>query len=197
MGDPAENRATYADLEALPPHQVGEIIQGTRHALPRRAGRHTRAAGRLYLAIGGPFDAGSGGGARRRRGAPRARTGFTSWRAARLQVLPESGRFTVPPDWVCEVLSPSTAGHDKVRNMPVYAREGVQHVWLVDPSERTLEVFALGADVRVRPTPLCPRVYWSGIFSAGRRCCMAARARERGMTHSVARARRQVEAERQ
>ncbi len=51
--------------------------------------------------------------------------------------VPESGRFTVAPDWICEVLSPSTAGHDKVRKMPVYAHEGVQ-----------FQVFALGTDRR-------------------------------------------------
>jgi Uma2 family endonuclease len=43
---------------------------------------------------------------------------------------------------VCEVLSPSTQSHDRVKKMGVYAREGVGHVWLVDPSAQTLEVYA-------------------------------------------------------
>ncbi len=44
------------------------------------------------------------------------------------------------PDWVCEVLSPSTAGLDRTRKLDAYGREGVAHVWLVDPLARTLEV---------------------------------------------------------
>ena len=47
------------------------------------------------------------------------------------------------PDWVCEVVSPSTGRIDRVRKMPIYAREQVQHLWLVDPLQRTLEVYRL------------------------------------------------------
>ncbi len=53
--------------------------------------------------------------------------------------------ITLAPDWVCEVISPSTGRLDRTRKMPVYAREGVQHLWLVDPPARTLEVFRLDA----------------------------------------------------
>lgn len=45
------------------------------------------------------------------------------------------------PNWVCEVLSPSTGAIDRARKMRIYAREGVDHVWLVNPVERTLEVY--------------------------------------------------------
>jgi Uma2 family endonuclease len=47
------------------------------------------------------------------------------------------------PDWTCEILSPSTARDDRVVKMPIYAREGVAHIWLVDPDLRTLETYAL------------------------------------------------------
>lgn len=54
---------------------------------------------------------------------------------------------TIPPDWVCEVISPSTARADRVLKMPVYARAGVPHLWIVDPGLRTVEVYGLrGAD---------------------------------------------------
>ena len=49
------------------------------------------------------------------------------------------------PDWVCEVVSPRTGRSDRVLKMPVYAREQVGHLWLVDPSLRTLEVYRLEA----------------------------------------------------
>jgi Uma2 family endonuclease len=51
--------------------------------------------------------------------------------------------FSLAPDWVCEVLSPSTAGIDRVRKKHIYAREGVEYVWFVDPVGRTLEAFQL------------------------------------------------------
>jgi Uma2 family endonuclease len=49
--------------------------------------------------------------------------------------------FELPPDWICEVLSPSTGTLDRVRKMPVYALHGVAHAWLLEPIQRTLEVF--------------------------------------------------------
>ena len=50
------------------------------------------------------------------------------------------------PDWVCEVLSPSTRKLDLCGKRPIYAREGVRHLWLVDPLDRTLEAFELLRD---------------------------------------------------
>lgn len=51
--------------------------------------------------------------------------------------------FTLAADWVCEVSSPTTRALDRVRKMPIYAREHIGHVWLLDPIDRTLEVFRL------------------------------------------------------
>jgi Uma2 family endonuclease len=60
-----------------------------------------------------------------------------------MPVFPEDPYFTLAPDWVCEVLSPGTARTDRVVKMPIYAGQGVQWLWLVDPDLRTLEVFRL------------------------------------------------------
>lgn len=68
---------------------------------------------------------------------------LAGWRVERMPDLPETAYFPIAPDWVCEVLSPSTAAEDRAEKMPIYAREGVPHVWLLDPIARTLEVFAL------------------------------------------------------
>ncbi|EYF04743.1 Hypothetical protein CAP_4219 [Chondromyces apiculatus DSM 436] len=62
--------------------------------------------------------------------------------------IPSAPFITLPPDWVCEVLSPSTAAHDRTRKMPVYARAGVTWVWLVEPAARSLEVFHLNGRKR-------------------------------------------------
>ena len=59
--------------------------------------------------------------------------------------LPDTAYFTLAPDWVCEVLSASTRGLDLQGKRPVYAREGVGRLWLVEPAHRTLEAFELRA----------------------------------------------------
>lgn len=50
------------------------------------------------------------------------------------------------PDWVAEVLSPSTSRHDRVVKIPVYERAGVPEVWLIEPAERTLFVYRFEGD---------------------------------------------------
>jgi Uma2 family endonuclease len=42
------------------------------------------------------------------------------------------------------VISKSTEREDREEKMPIYAREGVRHAWLVDPIQRTLELYVLG-----------------------------------------------------
>ncbi len=59
--------------------------------------------------------------------------------------IPDVAAATLAPDWICEILSPHIARTDRTRKMPIYAREGVGHLWLVDPSARTLEVYRLEA----------------------------------------------------
>ncbi len=143
--------ATYADLEALPEHVVGELIAGELHVSPRPAAPHTVAASRLGGALSGPFDEGRGGpGGWIILDEPELHFGedvlvpdLAGWRRERMPRPPRTAAFTLAPDWVCEVLSPSTAALDRGIKLPVYGREGVRHVWLMDPEARTLEVFRL------------------------------------------------------
>jgi hypothetical protein len=60
-----------------------------------------------------------------------------------MPTLPEAAFFALAPDWVCEVLSPSTAQMDRVDKLPIYASHGVNHAWLVDPEAKTLEILSL------------------------------------------------------
>ena len=60
-----------------------------------------------------------------------------------MPVLPNVPAFTQAPDWACEVVSPTTAGADRVRKMRIYARESVGHLWLVEPLAKTLEIYLL------------------------------------------------------
>jgi Uma2 family endonuclease len=145
--------ATYADIEALPAHMVGQILFGVLHAHPRPAPRHARAFTRLISEIDGPFDRGRDGpGGWIVLGEPELHLGphivvpdIGAWRRERLPRLPQTAYFETPPDWVCEVLSPSTARLDRTDKLAVYAEFKVRHCWLVDPIALTLEVFELSA----------------------------------------------------
>ncbi|MDX2158597.1 MAG: Uma2 family endonuclease [Hyphomicrobiaceae bacterium] len=143
--------ATYADLEALPANRVGEILYGVLHAHPRPAPRHSLAFTRLVLEIGGPFDRGRGGpGGWLFLAEPELHLGphvvvpdIAGWRRERLPRMPDTAFIETPPDWVCEVLSPSTVRIDRTDKLAIYAEFGVSHAWYVDPLARTLEVFEL------------------------------------------------------
>lgn len=146
--------ATYADIEALPPNVVGEILFGVLHTHPRPAPRHSRAASALGAMIGGPFDFNPDGpGGWIILDEPELHLGphvivpdIAGWRRERMPKLPETAYFETPPDWVFEVLSPSTARIDRTDKLAIYAAHGVGHCWLVDPDAKTLEVMALTGD---------------------------------------------------
>lgn len=139
----------YARLCALPPNQVGQIVGGQLWAMPRPASPHTLAASVLGQDLGGPFQRGRGGpGGWWLLNEPELHLGadvlvpeIAGWRRERMPQVPNVAAFTLAPDWVLEVLSPSTGGLDRVQKMPRYAAAGVGHVWIVDPLQQTLEVY--------------------------------------------------------
>ncbi len=151
---PARRPATYDDLRAVPEHKVAEIIEGDLVVSPRPASPHARAASAVGSDLFGGFD-GPPGGAGNPGGwwilfEPELHFGadvvvpdLAGWRHERMPTIPNVAAFTLAPDWVCEVISPSTARIDRTGKMRVYAREGVAHLWFIDPLARTLEVFRL------------------------------------------------------
>lgn len=150
MVAPAIERATWTDLEAVPDTMVGELIRGTLHTLPRPRARHARAATRIAGRIGGAYDFGDGGGpggwwiqvepgiALPDLDVEEIVPDIAGWRRERVPELPE--RFVIAPDWVCEVLSPSTRRHDLLTKRPLYAEARVAHMCIVDVDARTLTV---------------------------------------------------------
>lgn len=152
--DPAIRRATYADLEAVPPHLVAEIVDGVLETHPRPSPRHGLAAGRLGYELTGPFDRGRDGPGgwvfivepELHLGSDVVVPDLAGWRRQRMTQEPTTAYITTPPDWVCEILSPSTARLDRGPKRRIYAQAGVPHLWLLDPSDRVLEAFALVAD---------------------------------------------------
>lgn len=163
MAEAAKRRATYEDLVAVPAHLVAELVGGVLYTQARPRTRHARSASRLGGVLDGPFDRGSGGpGGWLLLDEPELHLGtapdivvpdLAGWRRERMPVLPDAAFLTLAPDWMCEVLSPSTEDFDRAEKVPLYAREGVGHVWLVDPLVRTLEVLRLdGTGYRIART---------------------------------------------
>jgi Uma2 family endonuclease len=150
---PRKGRATYDDLLKLPEHLVGEIIDGELIVSPRPASPHARASSIMGADLTGPFDRPPGGGGSDPGGwwildEPELHFGadvlvpdLAGWRRERMPVLPSVPAFELAPDWICEIVSPSTARVDRTRKMGVYARVEVPHLWLLDPLAHTLEVF--------------------------------------------------------
>ncbi len=182
----AKKLATYDDLVALPPNLFGQLVFGALHAHPRPAVPHALAASALGEEAGQPFKRGRGGPGgwvildepELHLGADVLVPDLGGWRRARMPEAPRSAYFTLAPDWVCEVLSPSTSALDRGDKSKIYAREGVSHVWLVDPEARTLEVLGLdggtyrildvhAGDAKVRAAPfdaieLDLAILWAG-----------------------------------
>ncbi len=144
-------RASYDDLIAVPEHLVAEIIDGELITSPRPASRHALAGSSLGDELVSPFQKARGGpGGWWILNEPELHFGvdvvvpdLAGWRHERMQNFPDVKFFTLAPDWVCEVLSPSTERIDRSKKLGIYARERVAHVWLLDPIDKTLEVFVL------------------------------------------------------
>jgi len=150
---PLDRPATYEDLVKVPDICVAEIVDGELHVSPRPAPRHAVAGSSLGVLVGGPYQHGRGGpGGWWILGEPELHLGrdalvpdLAGWRRARMPRMPSTAYFPLAPDWVCEILSPSTASLDRVKKLTIYAREQVAHAWLIDPVARTLEVLRLEA----------------------------------------------------
>ena len=149
----AQRQATYEDLLKVPDILIAEIVDGELLTFPRPASPHAQVTSTVNQDLG-PFS--------RRPGGPGGPGGWwvlfepelhlgadilvpdlAGWRRERMPVLKDVAYFELAPDWVCEVVSPSTARVDRPRKMPVYARERVSHLWIVHPGLQTLEVYRL------------------------------------------------------
>jgi Uma2 family endonuclease len=148
---PVKVGATYEDLRALPDNLVAEIFDGELYATPRPAAPHAHAHYVLGVELGGPFHRGRNGpGGWLILSEPELHFGanvlvpdLAGWRRSRMNTLPATSYFTLAPDWICEVLSPSTENIDRAKKLGIYARAGVEHAWLVNPLLQTLEVLTL------------------------------------------------------
>jgi len=169
---PVKHGATYRDLEELPDTVIGQIVDGELYASPRPAAVHQFTASSMGMDLGNPFQKGRGGpGGWWILDEPELHLAsdvvvpdLAGWRRDRMPAVPRTPAIELPPDWICEVLSPSTQLLDRGPKLRLYGRVGVQHVWFVDPIAQTLEILRRehdawvfvsihGGDEKVRAEP--------------------------------------------
>jgi Uma2 family endonuclease len=156
---PQPRTATYDDYLALPDDQKAELIDGTLYFMSGPKGRHVRVSSTLQIVLGAPFALSAGPSGERPGGwwilhEPEVhlaldrrvvRPDLAGWRRERMPSPPsDSHKFTLCPDWVCEVLSPSTTSYDTIVKMPRYLEAGVRWAWIVDPVAERVDVFQAG-----------------------------------------------------
>jgi Uma2 family endonuclease len=144
--------ATLADLDALPATMKGELIDGVLYAMTRPRAVHQSLAGAVHMDVGPPFHRGRGGPGGwwilpepgiELPGAPEISPDLAGWRRERLPALPVDRAISVVPDWVCEVLSPTTRGYQLLVKRRLYAASGVPYLWEIDREAQTLSVLRL------------------------------------------------------
>jgi Uma2 family endonuclease len=151
MAEPSRRRATYQDVLDAPTQQVAEIVDGVLYLSPRPALPHASVTSGLGGELIPPFGRGRGGpGGWILLFEPELHLDqdilvpdLAGWRRERLPQVENTAYLTLTPDWLCEVISPSTERFDRADKLPIYAAAGVRHVWLINPLQRTLEVLDL------------------------------------------------------
>lgn len=154
MTQPVMRGATYEDLARIPENLIAELIDGEIYTAPRPGTPHARASLALSSLLYHAVDRG--------RSAPGGWwivvepelhlhgdafvPDLAGWRREIVPECPSTSGTHITPDWVCEILSPSNAGYDRIKKLPKYARNGVPYVWIVDPMARSLEVYRLNDD---------------------------------------------------
>jgi len=139
----------YARYQELAEGTKAEIVAGQLRERPRPRPKHVRAASVLGIRLGRRFgwDSDEGPGGWVILDEPELRLGeqlrapdLAGWRVERYEE-PSDNPITLVPDWICEILSPTTARSDRAEKMPLYAEHGVHHLWIVDPIGKTLEAY--------------------------------------------------------
>jgi Uma2 family endonuclease len=153
----------WAEYDILPDDQRAEVLNGRLVCMAPPTGAHNFAAGAVHAwclflftrgMLGGPggwwFLENSGLVLGNPKRPHRLQPDIMGWRKERAPNPPASVWSTLPPDWVCEILSESTEVLDRGERMEIFAKAGVKHVWLVDVVAQLLEVFENDAGV-LRP----------------------------------------------
>ncbi len=162
MPVPLAHEASYEDVLNAPQDKVAQVIDGEFYLLPRPAIPHAKSTSSLARRLGGFEDDEDGGGPggwhilfepelhfltgrTLKNGNPAKNIlvpDLAGWRRERLPALPNVAFMELAPDWVCEVLSPSTARIDRIKKLRIYHQQKVGHLWFIDPIAQILEVMS-------------------------------------------------------
>jgi Uma2 family endonuclease len=152
MTKPSPKAPTLADLDALPPGIVGEIINGVLYTMTKPRAPHQNTTRRIGGRIGDRFEDGIEGPGGwwilpepgiELPNTPEISPDVAGWRRERMPELPVDEPIRVVPDWICEILSKTTRRHDQLVKMPYYAEVGVAYAWTVDLEARELTAHRL------------------------------------------------------
>jgi Uma2 family endonuclease len=143
--------ATYEDLVRLPDGVRAELCEGSIEVQPSAAMKHSRSQGYLRGSIGRGFDDDDGFGGPggwwialpvdiRFTPLTVLRPDLAGWRRDRLVDPWDTLPIDTVPDWICEVVSPSSVARDRVTKRRIYLEHAVPYYWICDPDSRTLEV---------------------------------------------------------
>ncbi len=165
LGHAARRLVTYQDVLDAPEGITAEILAGELHLSPRPRASHQYTEGVVASDLDGPFQRGRGGPGgwwilrepeihlgKEEPTSVVAAPDLAGWRRERMPWIPDAAALELPPDWICEILSPGAenARRDRVVKPDLYASAGVAHLWIVDPAARTLEVWGLRGDTYAR-----------------------------------------------
>jgi Uma2 family endonuclease len=126
-----------------------DLVDGELYSSRRHAGPHTLAASALGGLLVPPFQfASDGPGGWWILDEPEIHFGrnvvvpdLAGWQRERMPEIPSNGMFSIVPDWICEVTSPSTGRVDRLMKMPIYRRGDVEYLWLLDPEQQMIEAY--------------------------------------------------------
>ncbi len=144
-------KATYQDVLDAPPHMVAEVLEGKLYMNPRPTFEHGTATFTLLRRLAAPYqDRIEGPGGWQFIHEPEIHfddhvlvPDGAAWCDGNLPNGMTGPHTSIPPDWACKTLSPSTRKMDRTKKRDIYARFGVKHLWFVDPDRRSLEAFSL------------------------------------------------------
>ena len=153
LGNHPPARATYQDVLDAPPHMVAEILEGKLYMNPRPTLKHGSATFILLTNLANAYQHTITGPCRWLF-IPEPEIHFddhvlvpdgAAWTDNRLPkaTVMHDPYTSVPPDWICETLSPSTRKVDLTEKRDIYARYGIRNLWYLDPDKLTLEALSL------------------------------------------------------
>jgi len=152
MAETAKKWATYDDLYNIPENMTGEIIDGELIVSPRPSPEHmfisSFVGGKLfthYYGRGGPNEWIILDETEIKLESDTFVPDIAGWKKERFLKPKSQNWVSVTPDWVCEVISPSSFRHDRITKMGLYAKHRIPYFWLIDPRDRLLQVFKLEA----------------------------------------------------